>query len=153
LIIGAGGATRGVVAPLLALEPSEVVIANRTPERAKDMAGAFARLGPVQGVGFRDVSGLPFDVVINATSASLSGELPAVPASVIGPETVCYDMAYGKTDTPFMQWALNQGCARAIQGWGMLVEQAAESFRVWRGVMPSTALVLTALKERAFSAS
>jgi shikimate dehydrogenase len=153
LIIGAGGATRGVIAPLLALEPSEVVIANRTPERAKDMAAAFAKLGAVQGVGFREVSGLPFDVVINGTSASLSGELPAVPASVIGPESVCYDMAYGKTDTPFMQWALNQGCARAIQGWGMLVEQAAESFRVWRGVKPSTAAVLTALKERALSAS
>jgi len=153
LIIGAGGATRGVIAPLLALEPSGVVIANRTPERAKDMAETFAKLGPVQGVGFRDVSGPPFDVVINATSASLSGELPAVPASVIGPETVCYDMAYGKTDTPFMRWALDQGCARAIQGWGMLVEQAAESFRVWRGVKPSTASVLTALKERALSAS
>jgi shikimate dehydrogenase len=72
---------------------------------------------------------------------------------VIGRETVCYDMAYGKTDTPFMQWALNQGCARAIQGWGMLVEQAAESFRVWRGVKPGTGSVLTALKERALSAS
>jgi shikimate dehydrogenase len=153
LIIGAGGATRGVIAPLLALEPSEVIIANRTPERAKDMALAFAHLGQVQGIGFRDVSGDPFDVVINATSASLSGELPDVPASVVGPETVCYDMAYGKTDTPFMQWALNQGCARAFQGWGMLVEQAAESFRVWRGVKPSTAAVLSALKERALSAS
>jgi shikimate dehydrogenase len=153
LIIGAGGATRGVIAPLLALEPTEIVIANRTPERARDMAEAFAKLGPVHGVGFRDVSGSSFDVVINATSAGLSGELPAVPGSVIGRETVCYDMAYGKTDTPFMQWALNQGCARAIQGWGMLVEQAAESFRVWRGVKPSTGSVLTALKERALSAS
>ena len=153
LIVGAGGATRGVLAPLLALEPSEVVIANRTAERAKDMALAFTRLGAVQGVGFRDVSGAPFDVVINATSASLSGELPAIPTSVIGPETVCYDMAYGKTDTTFMQWALSHGCARAMQGWGMLVEQAAESFRVWRGVKPSTASVLTALKERALNAS
>jgi shikimate dehydrogenase len=117
------------------------------------MAEAFAKLGEVHGVGFRDVSGPPFDVVINATSASLSGELPDVPASVIGRETVCYDMAYGKTDTPFMRWALDQGCARAIQGWGMLVEQAAESFRVWRGVKPSTGSVLTALKERALSAS
>lgn len=153
LIIGAGGATRGVVGPLLALEPAAVVIANRTAERAKEMAETFAKLGTVQGVGFGAVSGPAFDVVINATSASLSGELPAVPASVIGPETVCYDMAYGKTDTPFMQWALEHGCARAIQGWGMLVEQAAESFRVWRGVKPSTASVLTALKERALSAS
>jgi shikimate dehydrogenase len=153
LIIGAGGATRGVMAPLLALEPAEIVVANRTAERAKEMAGAFARMGPVQGVGFRYISGNPFDLVINATSASLSGELPAVPDSIIGPETVCYDMAYGKTDTPFMQWALKRGCARAVQGWGMLVEQAAESFRIWRGVKPGTASVLTALKERALSAS
>lgn len=153
LIIGAGGATRGVVAPLLALEPSELIIANRTPERAQDMAGAFAKLGPVRGVGISDISGGPFDLVINATSASLNGELPTVPDAVIGPETVCYDMAYGKTDTPFMQWAQKQGCARAIQGWGMLVEQAAESFRVWRGVKPGTASVLTALKERVLSAS
>jgi len=154
LIIGAGGATRGVIAPLLALEPAQLVIANRTVERAQDMAGAFAQLGTVQGVGMRDVAGQPpFDLIINATSASLSGELPAVPESIIGPETVCYDMAYGKTDTPFMLWALNQGCARAIPGWGMLVEQAAESFRVWRGVKPSTGSVLTALRERAVSAS
>jgi shikimate dehydrogenase len=153
LIIGAGGATRGVLAPLLALEPAEIVIANRTAERAQDMANAFAKMGPVQGVGVRYVSGGAFDLIINATSASLRGELPAVPPSVIGPETVCYDMAYGKTDTPFVQWAHDLGCARAFQGWGMLVEQAAESFRVWRGVKPGTASVLTALKDRALSAS
>jgi shikimate dehydrogenase len=153
LIIGAGGATRGVIAPLLTLGPSEVVIANRTPERAQEMAGTFAKLGPVRGTGVGAASDAPFDLVINATSASLSGELPAIPAAVIGPETVCYDMAYGKTDTPFMQWALDLGCARAFQGWGMLVEQAAESFRVWRGVKPSTGSVLTALKERALTAS
>jgi shikimate dehydrogenase len=153
LIIGAGGATRGVLAPLLALEPAEVVIANRTAERALTLATAFAKLGPVQGVGARYVTGGAFDLVINATSASLSGELPAVPSSVIGSETVCYDMAYGRTDTPFMRWAFDLGCARAIAGWGMLVEQAAESFRVWRGVKPNTASVLTALKERSLSAS
>jgi shikimate dehydrogenase len=149
LIIGAGGATRGVMAPLLALEPAEIVIANRTTERAEALARAFAKLGAVQGVGFRYVAGGPFDLIINATSASLSGDVPAVPPGVVGPETLCYDMAYGKTDTPFVQWAARLGCARAFQGWGMLVEQAAESFRVWRGVRPSTAGVLTALKERA----
>jgi shikimate dehydrogenase len=153
LIVGAGGATRGVIAPLLALEPAEIVIANRTPERAQGMAIAFAELGQISGVGFADLPGQPFDIVINATSASLSKEVPAIPASVIGPETVCYDMAYGKADTAFMTWALQQGCARAIQGWGMLVEQAAESFRVWRGVKPNTSAVLAALKERALSAS
>jgi shikimate dehydrogenase len=153
LIVGAGGATRGVLAPLLALEPAQVLIANRTPERAQNLAQAFAKLGPVQGVGIRDITGGPFDLVINATSASLSGDLPPMSDSVVGTETVCYDMAYGKTDTPFVQWSLKRGCARAVQGWGMLVEQAAESFRVWRGVKPGTASVLTALKERALNAS
>jgi shikimate dehydrogenase len=148
LIVGAGGATRGVIGPLLGVEPAEVTIANRTADRAHEMAKAFAKLGPVRGAGIRDVSGGPFDLIINATSASLSGEVPALADNVIGPESVCYDMAYGKTDTPFMQWALSKGCARAIQGLGMLVEQAAESFRVWRGIKPNTASVLAALKER-----
>jgi shikimate dehydrogenase len=152
LIVGAGGATRGIVAPMLALEPSDFVIANRTAERAHGMATAFAELGPIRGCGFPDLTPEPFDLVINATSASLHGEVPALPEGVIGPETVCYDMAYGKTDTPFMQWALKQGCARAVQGWGMLVEQAAESFRVWRGVKPNTGPVLAALKDRAQAA-
>jgi shikimate dehydrogenase len=149
LIIGAGGACRGVLAPLLALSPAEIVIANRTSERAETLAKAFEKLGTTRGVGFRYISGGVFDLIINATSASLSGDIPAVPTSVIGPDTVCYDMAYGKTDTPFVRWALKLGCTRALQGWGMLVEQAAESFRVWRGMRPSTAPVLAALKERA----
>ncbi len=149
LMIGAGGAARGVLAPLLALSPAEIVIANRTSERAEQLAKTFEKLGTTHGVGFREISGGAFDVIINATSASLSGDIPAVPADVAGPDTVCYDMAYGKTDTPFVRWALKLGCTRALQGWGMLVEQAAESFRIWRGVRPATAPVLAALKERA----
>ncbi|MGH8210014.1 MAG: shikimate dehydrogenase, partial [Steroidobacteraceae bacterium] len=113
------------------------------------LAQAFEKLGTTRGVGFRYLSGGAFDLIINATSASLSGTIPAVPSAVVGPQTICYDMAYGKTDTPFVRWALNLGCARALQGWGMLVEQAAESFRLWRGVRPATAPVLAALKERA----
>jgi shikimate dehydrogenase len=153
LIVGAGGATRGVLAPLLALEPAQIVIANRTPERAQNLARAFEKLGAVQGIGIPDIPDGAFDVIINATSASLSSDVPAVRTSVVGPETICYDMAYGKSDTPFTQWALTNGCARAFQGWGMLVEQAAESFRVWRGVKPGTAAVMSALKERAVTAS
>ena len=149
LIIGAGGASRGVLAPLLALSPSEIVIANRTSERAETLAKAFEKLGTTRGVGFRYISGGAFDLILNATSASLSGDIPAVPAGVVGPETVCYDMAYGKADTPFVKWGVKLGCARALQGWGMLVEQAAESFRIWRGIRPATAPVLAALKERA----
>lgn len=149
LVIGAGGATRGVLAPLLTLEPAELVIANRTQDRAQALATDFQDMGRISGVEFHDIPSGAFDLVVNATSASLRGEVPDVPASVIGKETVCYDMAYGKSDTAFLQWAQGLGCARAIQGWGMLVEQAAESFRVWRGIRPPTAPVLAALKERA----
>ncbi len=148
LIIGAGGATRGVLAPLLGLSPSLAVIANRTPERAAALAAAFADLGATQGVGFGDVGTEPFDLIINATSASLSGEMPPVPAAVVGRGTVCYDLAYGRAATAFVSWARALGCAQALQGWGMLVEQAAEAFRLWRGIRPATAPVLAALKER-----
>ena len=148
LILGAGGATRGVLAPLLGLEPAIVVIANRTPERAEALAAAFADLGVTQGVGFEYVGETPFDLIINATSASLSGDIPPIPAKAIGPQTVCYDLAYGRSAMAFVRWAQQSGCARAVQGLGMLVEQAAESFRLWRGVRPQTAEVLAALKER-----
>jgi shikimate dehydrogenase len=149
LIVGAGGATRGVVAPLLVLQPAELVIANRTAERARSFAADFSELGPVRGCGFEDLDGPSYDVIINATSASLSGEVPAIPASLVRPNSLCYDMAYSKGDTPFSKWAREQGCTRAYQGWGMLVEQAAESFQLWRGVRPQTRPVLDALRERA----
>ena len=149
LLIGAGGAARGVIAPLLALEPQTIVLANRTAERAVALAAVFASLGAVQGAGFGQIDGLPFDLVINATSASLTGELPDVPPAAFGRDTFCYDMAYGKGDTPFMRWVHSLGCREAVAGWGMLVEQAAESFRLWRGVRPLTAPVLAALTDRA----
>lgn len=145
LIIGAGGAVRGVLAPLLALAPEVIVIANRTADRAKALASTFAQMGNVEGVGFRYIAGGAYDLVINATSASLTGEIPDIPLAVIGPETFCYDMAYGKGDTPFVRWCVELGCRAAVSGWGMLVEQAAESFRLWRGVRPLTAPVLAAL--------
>jgi shikimate dehydrogenase len=149
LIVGAGGATRGVVAPLLVLRPAELVIANRTAERAHTFAADFEDLGAVRGCGFEDLGEQAYDVVINATSASLAGEVPAIPTGVIKSESLCYDMAYSKGDTPFLKWAKDNGCARAVQGWGMLVEQAAESFQLWRGVRPQTRPVLEALRERA----
>jgi shikimate dehydrogenase len=148
LILGAGGATRGILAPMLGLAPSIVMIANRTVERAAALAAAFSDLGTTQGVGFEFVGDAPFDLVINATSASLSGDIPPIPAGAIGPETVCYDLAYGRSATAFVRWAEQAGCACALQGLGMLVEQAAESFRIWRGVRPATQTVLAALKER-----
>jgi shikimate dehydrogenase len=145
LIIGAGGAARGVLAPLLGLEPEIIVIANRTADRAKALATAFAPMGNVQGVGFRYITGGAFDLIINATSASLTGEMPDVPVGIVGPDTFCYDMAYGKGETSFVRWAIERGCRAAVPGWGMLVEQAAESFRLWRGVRPHTGPVLAAL--------
>ena len=151
LILGAGGATRGVLAPLLGLEPAIVVIANRTPERAEALAAAFADLGVTQGVGFAYVGDTPFDLIINATSASLSGDIPPIPPGAIGRQTVCYDLAYGRSAMAFVRWAKEAGCATAVQGLGMLVEQAAESFRLWRGVRPQTAPVIAALKERSGS--
>jgi shikimate dehydrogenase len=149
LLIGAGGAARGVLASLLELEPATLTIANRTPERARKLAAEYADLGPVTGQSFGEVKAPSFDLVINATSASLSGEVPDITASVIGPETVCYDMAYGRTPTAFVRWALERGCARAVQGWGMLVEQAAESFQLWRGVRPETRSVLQVVERGA----
>jgi len=145
LILGAGGATRGVVEPLLTLGPTEVVIANRTPERAINLASLFSDLGPVRGCGFEDLDDQPFDIVINATAAGLSGSVPNVNGAIIGSHTVCYDMSYSRSPTPFVTWAIEQGCAGAHKGWGMLVEQAAESFTLWRGVRPDTEPVLAAL--------
>jgi shikimate dehydrogenase len=149
LILGAGGATRGILAPLLELEPLTVLIANRTPERAEALAAAFSDLCVTQGVAFEQVGDEPFDLIINATSASLSGEIPPIPAAACGAQKVCYDLAYGRAATSFVKWARRQGCARALQGLGMLVEQAAESFHLWRGMRPETSFVLAALKERA----
>jgi shikimate dehydrogenase len=148
LILGAGGATRGVLGPLLELAPAALTIANRTVERAAALAAAFAEVGATQGVGFAQIGNAAFDLIINATSASLSGDIPPIPREAIGPHTVCYDLAYGRSATAFVNWARSCGCARAVSGLGMLVEQAAESFCLWRGVRPQTAHVLAALSER-----
>jgi shikimate dehydrogenase len=145
LILGAGGATRGVLAPLLEARPAHVVIANRTPGRAMELAEEFADLGAIHGCGFDALAAEPFDLIINATSASLHGEVPLVPARIIAKHTICYDMAYGKGDTSFTRWAREHRARSAYKGWGMLVEQAAESFALWRGVRPDTRPILEAL--------
>jgi len=144
LLLGAGGAARGVLAPLLACGPQNLVIANRTPDKAVALSAAFADLGPVEGCGFHDLDAA-FDIVINATAASLQGELPPLPENVLAKDAVCYDMMYGKT-TPFMAWALAHSAGLVLDGLGMLVEQAAESFYLWRGVQPQTAPVIEALR-------
>ncbi|WP_062267104.1 shikimate dehydrogenase [Endozoicomonas arenosclerae] len=144
LILGAGGAVRGVLEPILAQKPSELVIANRTVSKAETLVGLFPDKS-VKASGFSEVEG-HFDIIINGTSASLHGDLPPVPASVIAPETCCYDMMYSATHTVFNQWALDHGTGKVIDGLGMLVEQAAEQFAIWRGVRPETTPVLNALR-------
>lgn len=146
LLLGAGGAARGVIAPLLQQRPEQLVIANRNVERARQLAHEFQNLGSLQGVRFTDVGDQPFDLIINATSASLQGDMPEVATTVVGEGTLCYDMAYGQDDTVFTHWAKQHGAAQAVQGWGMLVEQAAEAFFLWRGVRPDTVPVLVALQ-------
>lgn len=149
LLLGAGGAARGVLGPLLGAAPEYLEIANRNGERASALAAEFDTLGSVHGCGFDAItSSGHFDLVLNATSASLQESVPPIPPSVIGPTTLCYDMAYGKGDTTFTRWAKNAGAGRAETGWGMLVEQAAESFFLWRGVKPETRPVLEAVREQ-----
>jgi len=142
LILGAGGATLGIVGPLLDLKPKCLHIANRTLSRAEAIVDRFAAQGQLWACAFDDVPDHPFDLVINATSAGVKGERPPYPESAVSTNTVCYDLSYGLKKTPFVQWAQAKKPAMAVMGWGMLVEQAAESFRIWRGIRPDTAPVL-----------
>ncbi len=147
LILGAGGATRGIVAPLLELGPAALAIANRTADRARVVAASFADIGAVNGCGFDGIDAHPWDLVLNATAASLGGGRPDISPAVIGKGTICYDLAYGAEPTSFLSWALAEGAAGAHLGWGMLVEQAAESFYLWRGLRPDTRAVIDVLKD------
>jgi shikimate dehydrogenase len=153
LMLGAGGAARGAVGPLLSLKPRMLVIANRTAARAQELAEAFSDQGNVRGCEYSRLENLRFDLIVNATAASLRGEVPVIPIGVVDSMTTCYDMAYGVGDTAFVAWAKRLGAGRAEQGWGMLVEQAAEAFQLWRGVRPETAPVLRALRGRATKAA
>lgn len=146
LLLGAGGAARGVILPLLQQAPAELVIANRTAAKALALAQEFAAQGPILACDFADLAG-PFDIVINATAASLAAALPPIPARVFSPACFAYDMMYGKEPTVFMRFAAQHG-ATVRDGLGMLVEQAAESFLLWRGVRPATAPVLAQLRSQ-----
>lgn len=148
LLLGAGGAVRGVCQPILAEHPQHLVIANRTVSKALALAEDFSDLGPISGCGFAQVEG-SFDLIINGTSASLAGDLPPVPPTIIGSQSVCYDMMYSQQQTVFNQWAEQQGAATTIDGLGMLVEQAAESFFLWRGVRPDTRQIMQRLRTNA----
>ena len=148
LILGAGGAVRGVLGPLLAEQPASVTIANRTVAKAEALVRLFsgdAGSTALAACGFEAPDG-PYDLVINGTSASLQGDLPPISPAIIGPDTVVYDMMYSLHTTTFNQWALDNSAVRVFDGLGMLVEQAAESFYVWRGVRPDTATVIEELR-------
>ena len=145
LLLGAGGAVRGVLQPILEQQPAELIIANRTLSKAQTLAAAFADLGNIKAAAFDALNG-SFDVIINGTSASLSGDLPPLSPAVLTAETVCYDMMYSTQTTVFNQWALDNGVGKVIDGLGMLVEQAAEAFALWREVRPETATVITVLR-------
>ena len=146
LLLGAGGAVRGVLAPLLKQRPARVMIANRTVSKAKELARVFETHGTVAASSYETLRGQRFDIVINGTSASLHGELPPLPDTLLARDALAYDMMYGDKPTPFMDWALLHGAGKAVDGLGMLVEQAAESYFVWRGVRPQTRPVIEMLR-------
>ena len=145
LLLGAGGAARGILQPLLAAQPATVVIANRTAAKARELALLFGDLGRVSGCGFAELEGA-FDLIINATAASLDNTALPLRDEVLAAEAWCYDMMYGDRPTAFMNWARQRGASKVLDGMGMLVEQAAEAFCRWRGVRPDTAPILAALK-------
>jgi shikimate dehydrogenase len=145
LILGAGGASRGILGPILEEAPSRLLIANRTAEKAVQLAEEFKFLGDISGCGFEELEGLQFDLILNATSASLSGQLPPLPEQLLAKQGSCYDLAYGNEPTAFVRWGIGQGAQLSLDGLGMLVEQAAEAFFIWRGVRPQTRPVIDLL--------
>jgi len=146
LLLGAGGAARGIVGPILGERPESLVIANRTIERAEGLARDFGSPRELSTCRFDELEAMgDFDIVINATSAGLRGEQPPFPSSLVGGGTFCYDLAYSLKPTPFVSWAERHGAGQAVQGWGMLVEQAADSYAIWRGKRPDTRPILSKL--------
>lgn len=145
LVLGAGGAVRGVLGPLLAIEPAHIYLANRTQSKADHLATLFAEYGSISATPLEQIPLHSIDVIINGSSASLAGESLQLPDGLLTDEACAYDMAYGKAELPFLQWAKTQG-ARSSDGLGMLVEQAAESFFIWRNVRVATGDVLAQLK-------
>jgi len=142
LIVGAGGATQGIVEPLLQERPSELIIANRTVSKAQAIAEQFKSFAnnnsSVKACALNEVPKYAFDLVLHATSAGLQGNNVELPVEIIGPNTCCYDLLYSDQDTPFMIWAKNNGAEKVVDGFGMLLEQAAEAFYIWRGQRPDT---------------
>ena len=146
LLLGAGGASKGVARPLLESGPEQLVIANRTADKARLLANTLQALGPVGGCGLDELEGQQFDLIINGTAAGLQGEVPPLPSAILASGGWTYDMLYGSEPTAFVRWGERQRAGKALDGLGMLVEQAAESFFVWRGVRPETTPVIAQLR-------
>lgn len=147
LIVGAGGAVRGVLEPLLRERPKELLIVNRTASKAEELAAEFGDLGAVEGGGYELIGERQFDLVINASSAGLAGEMPDLPSSLLTERSCCYDMVYGSEPTAFMRWSAHHAAWAVSDGLGMLVEQAAQSFYLWRGQRPETRPVINQIRE------
>jgi len=148
LVLGAGGAARGVMGPLLDCLPRTLVVANRTHDKAVALAAQFAPLGPIAAVAADGLRGQTFDLVINSTSVGLAQDAHEWPVAAFAPESFAYDLVYSDQPTQFVRWAQQHGAARTADGLGMLIEQAAESFHLWRGVRPHTAPVFALLRPR-----
>ncbi|MDM8567445.1 shikimate dehydrogenase [Candidatus Halobeggiatoa sp. HSG11] len=148
LILGAGGAVRGILEPLLKACPTQCIIANRTISKAEQLAELFAHLGEIKVSSYGALAGQSYDLIINGTSTSLQGKIPPLADGLVADNGWCYDMMYANTATPFMQWAKNQGATNILDGLGMLVEQAAESFYIWRKVKPDTTSVIKYVREQ-----
>ena len=146
LVIGAGGAVQGILGPLLERTPSNLTIANRTKDKAIALARIFSAYGDVRGCGLEETDKQPYDIVINATSTGISGQMPNLPSNIFHGSQLVYDLMYGGRATPFMEWAQASGAQRTSDGLGMLVEQAAESFYIWHGKRPATASVIESVR-------
>ena len=153
LILGAGGASRGIILPILEELPLSITIANRTIEKSLTLADEFSHKGKVVGCGYDDLAGQSFDLIINATSASLSDELPPLAEGLLTEQGNCYDLAYANKPTAFVRWGIQQQAQKSLDGLGMLVEQAAEAFYLWRGVRPDTARVIQEMEAERLSVS
>lgn len=147
LILGAGGAVRGVLEPILNKNPTSITIANRTVAKAQMLADLFDDFGHVLACGYEQLEGHHFDLIINGTSTGLTGDLPPIPSNILHKGGTAYDMMYAQEPTAFVKWGLDHGADLALDGLGMLVEQAAEAFMIWRGVRPDTAPVMQEMRK------
>ncbi len=146
LVVGAGGAVRGILGPLIEQAPKKLMLANRTVAKAVELAKIFSTIGPIEPCGFEELKDERFDIVINGTAAGLSGNVPPLPGEIFSEHALAYDLMYSSEPTAFMQWAKAHGAGRVSDGLGMLVEQAAESFSIWLGERPNTEVVIDGIR-------